>query len=70
MCFTDYLFNLTEVVQCNGIFSEVVLLSCGVSQGSIVGPFLFLIQFNVTYNVLLYSETKTYTDNTVIYCTK
>ena len=67
MWFTDYLFNRTQVVHCNGFSSEVVPISCGVPQGSIIGPLLFLLQFNNVHKVLKHSQIITYADDTVMY---
>ena len=59
------LFNRTQVVHCNGFSSEVVPISCDVPQGSIIGPFLFLLQFNNVHKVLKHSQIITYADDTV-----
>ena len=67
MWFTDYLFNRTQVVHCNGFSSEAVPISCGVPQGSIIGPLLFLLQFNNVHKVLKHSQIITYADDTVMY---
>ena len=64
--FTNHLFNCTQVVQCNGVFSEVFPLTYGSLQGSIIKPFLFLMQFNAAYKVLKHSKTIIYADDTVI----
>ena len=38
-----YLFNRTQMVFCNGSFSNVKHVKCGVPQGSFLGPLLFSI---------------------------
>ncbi len=41
--FRSYLSGRTRVVRCGGISSSSVDLACGVPQGSVLGPLLFII---------------------------
>jgi len=43
MWFTSYLYGRTHYVRCNRSTSAPVLVICGVPQGSVLGPILFLV---------------------------
>ena len=41
--FTDYLFNRTQIVKIENVRSDTEPVYCGVPQGSILGPLLFIV---------------------------
>src|SRR6218665_1026317 len=44
--FIDYLHNRGQYVCFKGVVSQPTLITCGVPQGSILGPLLFLLYIN------------------------
>ena len=59
--FDSYLGGRMQAVKISGVFSEFRSVTCGVPQGSILGPFLFLIYVNdmkaaVNCKLLLYAD--------------
>src|SRR6218665_1272104 len=48
----NYLQDRFQQVLCSGVLSELMSISCGVPQGSNLGPLLFLIYINDLPNVM------------------
>ena len=65
--FTDYLFGRTMRVNYLGTLSSPKYVQCGVPQGSILGPVLFLLHFNEVPALLRHCEILMYADDTVLY---
>ena len=65
--FANYLFNRKQAVRFDREISEFHDVTCGVPQGSILGPLLFLLTFDNVESVLRHSKIITYADDTVIY---
>lgn len=65
--FSDYLFQRLQVVKIGQELSTPCPLWCGVPQGSILGPILFLIFFNDFEECLQHSKAIEFADDTVIY---
>ena len=62
----SYLSNRKQYVSLNGFDSEVMNLNCGVSQGSSLGPLLFLIYINDFRLCLDKTESGHFADDTFI----
>lgn len=65
--FKSYLCNRRQYVTYNGIVSSMKTTSCGVPQGSILGPLLFLIYINDLYNVCQVSTPILFADDTNLF---
>ncbi|XP_057299458.1 uncharacterized protein LOC130630077 [Hydractinia symbiolongicarpus] len=65
--FSDYLFNRKQYCVVNNVASEEKSIVCGVPQGSILGPILFLLYFNDFEECVKYSEVIEFADDTVLY---
>ena len=65
--FEDYLFNRTQIVNFDGVNSDLQAITYGVPQGSILGPLLFSILVNDLETVLERAEVLFYADDTVLY---
>ena len=63
----DYLFNREQKTLVNGINSNYLDVSCGVPQGSVLGPLFFLIYVNDIVNRIGIDNIKLYADDTVIF---
>ena len=64
----SYLSNRKQFVSINGSDSELKDLSCGVPQGSSLGPLLFLIYINDFRLCLSQTESGHFADDTFVLC--
>ena len=65
--FIDYLFNRKHFVGFNTTCSKYQEITCGVPQGSILGPLLFLLLMNDIEHVITSCEVLLYADDMVIF---
>ena len=66
--FKSYLTNRSQFVEFNGASSSSKFISCGVPQGSILGPSLFLLYINDLSKVSDLVEFILFADDTNIFC--
>ena len=66
--FTSYLSNRRQYVTYNGVVSAMKGISCGVPQGSILGPLLFLIYINDLCSMCKYTTPILFADDTNLFC--
>ena len=62
--FASYLSNRKQFVSINGYKSNLADVKCGVPQGSILGPLLFLIFIDDLHAAIKYSELHHFADDT------
>ena len=62
--FDSYLHKRKQRVLVNGIFSDLLMINSGVPQGSVLGPFLFLIYINDIEQATKEFSLRLFTDDT------
>ena len=67
--FYTYLSNRSQSVNYNDHESDLKMMKCGVPQGSILGPLLFLIYINDLPSVSKYFMPILFADDTNLFCT-
>jgi hypothetical protein len=65
--FKSYLTDRRQQVICNGVVSNTSTVDIGVPQGSILGPFLFLLFVNDMGNFVHEGSYNCFADDTIIY---
>jgi len=65
--FKNYLYNRIQYVTVNGVNSDFSTLKCGVPQGSVLGPLLFLLYVNDVGNSVPNIPVKLYADDTNLF---
>ena len=63
----SYLSERTHIITCNRITSSVTILTLGVSQGSDLGPILFLRYVNDVSQPIFLGMANIYADDTLVY---
>ena len=67
--FTNYLSGRQQYVAFNGVSSNLLAIKCGVPQGSILGPLLFLLYINDIINTTSLVSFILFADDTnIVYC--
>ena len=62
--FASYLQNRKQYVSINGFNSDLTSMECGVPQGSILGPLLFLIYINDLHHAIKFCKVHHFADDT------
>ena len=63
--FKSYLSDRKQYVYCNDTYSNVLDMVCGVPQGSVLGPTLFLMYVNDMINCIKFSKLQLFADDTI-----
>ena len=65
--FQSYLSDRKQYVLYNNVQSQTLDITCGVPQGSVLGPLLFLIYVNDIANCLTHSKLISFADDTTVF---
>ena len=62
--FKSYLSNRNQYVSINGYESGLAAINCGVPQGSVLGPLLFVLYINVLDQAIKFCQVHHFAENT------
>ena len=66
--FKSYLSNRNQYVSINGFDSGLTTINCGVPQGSVLGPLLFLLYINDFNQAIKFCKVYHFADDTILLC--
>ena len=66
--FKSYLSNRNQYVFINGFDSGLAAINCGVPQGSVLGPLLFLLHINDLNHTIKFCKVHHFADDTNLLC--
>ena len=66
--FKSYLSNRNQYVSKNGYESGIATMNSDVPQGSVLGPFLFLLYINELHQAIKFSKVHHFADDTKPLC--
>ena len=66
--FKSYLSNRSQYVSINGYDSGLAAINCGVPQGSVLGPLLFLLYINDLNQAIKFCKVHHFADDTNLLC--
>ena len=66
--FKSYLSNRSQYVSINGYESSLAVINCGVPQGSVLGPLLFLLYINDLNQAIKFCKVHHFADDTNLLC--
>ena len=64
----SYLYNRSQYVSINGCDSGLAAINCGVPQGSVLGPLLFLLYVNDLNQAIKVCKAHHFADDTNLLC--
>ena len=66
--FKSYLSNRNQYVSINGYESDLTAINCGVPQGSVLGPLLFLLHINDLNQAIKFCKVHHFADDINLLC--